>query len=412
MVTRAVTQGRIRVGVYVEYRMWLASTPRPRAPCFQQPLPAHKQHLSPLTRIARRERLQKGKANRRPDIIFTIQQTVYPSRTSIKGDINMVKYTCAALVIITTAELGAAATTSSAFVNLLSQKPKASSPHINSRRYSAIPYDEFAENFDDSGVVLPSFSSTVSLLDLPEDNQAEVDALLAKKEKRRVARLQSAGTPNYQITLPLSGSLIQPPPLTTYEASEGAGANKVEALASLVAKGQEIALSNTIGMSLRQVYSGKKLSELALDVDTMRFQSFDDELQGRRMDGGEDAQVSGSVQVLQNSALEMLKESFDGVIVSSVARGGLAWQSGVRAGDVLIATSATIGSKLWPKSTLDGVRSAISSRKVILPTMDFEFRRLAPDEVDAVEAVKSFELSLSRPIGINVEGETRYLSCM
>jgi hypothetical protein len=32
--------------------------------------------------------------------------------------------------------------------------------------------------------------------------------------------------------------------------------------------------------------------------------------------------------------------------------------------------------------------------------------------VDAVEAVKSFELSLSRPIGINVEGETRYLSCM
>lgn len=234
--------------------MWLASTPRPRAPCFQQPLPAHKQHLSPLTRIARRERLQKGKANRRPDIIFTIQQTVYPSRTSIKGDINMVKYTCAALVIITTAELGAAATTSSAFVNLLSQKPKASSPHINSRRYSAIPYDEFAENFDDSGVVLPSFSSTVSLLDLPEDNQAEVDALLAKKEKRRVARLQSAGTPNYQITLPLSGSLIQPPPLTTYEASEGAGANKVEALASLVAKGQEIALSNTIGMSLRQVY--------------------------------------------------------------------------------------------------------------------------------------------------------------
>ena len=320
----------------------------------------------------------------------------------------MVKYTCAALVILTTAELGAAATTSSAFVNLLTQKPEASSPHINSRRYSAIPYDEFAENFDDSGVVLPSFSATVSLLDLPEDNQAEVDALLAKKEKRRVARLKRAGTPNYQINLPLSGSLIQPPPLTTYEASEGAGASKVEALASLVAKGQEIAVSNTIGMSLRQVYSGKKLSELALDVDTMRFQSFDDEVQGRRMDGGEDAQVSGSVQVLQNSALEMLKESFDGVIVSSVARGGLAWQSGVRAGDVLIATSATIGSKLWPKSTLDGVRSAISSRKVILPTMDFEFRRLVSDEVDVVEAVKSFELSLSRPIGINVEGETRF----
>jgi hypothetical protein len=99
----------------------------------------------------------------------------------------------------------------------------------------------------------------------------------------------------------------------------------------------------------------------------------------------------------------LVKESFDGVVVSSVTRGGLAWQAGVRAGDVLAATSATIGSKLWPKSTLDGVRSAISSRKVISSSMDFEFRRLTVDKVEA-ESVQSFELSLARPIGINVEG--------
>lgn len=324
----------------------------------------------------------------------------------------MVKYTSAALVILSASELGAAVTTSSAFINLLRKNPKTSSRHINSRRYSAIPYDEFAENFDEQGVVLPSFPSTANLIDIPEDNQAEVDALLAKKEKRRVARLQRARTSNYQITLPLSGSLVQPPSPSTYEGSGGDGASRVEALASLVAKGQEIAVSNTIGMSLRQVYSGRKLSELALDVDTMRFQSFEDEVQGRRVDGEENAQVSGSVQVLQNSSLEMLKESFDGVVVSSVARGGLAWQSGVRAGDVLIATSATIGSKLWPKSTLDGVRSAISSRKVILPTMDFEFHRLASEEGDGAEAVQSFELSLLRPIGINVEGETQNVICL
>ena len=110
----------------------------------------------------------------------------------------------------------------------------------------------------------------------------------------------------------------------------------------------------------------------------------------------------------------MLTETFDGVVVSSVARGGLAWESGVRAGDVLTATSATLGDKLWPKSTLDGVRSAISSRKVIVPTMDFEFRRLVQLEDDTMnsldeEVVQSFELALSRPIGINVEGETLYL---
>ena len=35
----------------------------------------------------------------------------------------------------------------------------------------------------------------------------------------------------------------------------------------------------------------------------------------------------------------------------------------------------------------------------------FEFRRLGLEVVDGFEAVQSFELSLSRPIGINVEGE-------
>ena len=70
-------------------------------------------------------------------------------------------------------------------------------------------------------------------------------------------------------------------------------------------------------MSLRQVYCGRKLSKLALEVDTLRFQSFVNKVQGRRM-GGEgvngaehDAAAAagsadaalGSLQVLQNSAL-------------------------------------------------------------------------------------------------------------
>jgi hypothetical protein len=338
----------------------------------------------------------------------------------------MVKYTFAALAILTLGNGGAALTSI--------RKPILSSisrPLINSRRYSAIPYDEYAESVDNcNGVGLPSFPSTL-LDNIPVDNQLEVDAILAKKEQRRVARKQRAlNSPNYQITLPISGgSLIQPPPLSTYndeavgsrgEEDNVAMSNKVETLASLVAKGQEIALTNTIGMSLRQVYSGRKLSELALDVDTLRYQSFDDEVQGRRIivegikeDDAAAQLVSGSIQVLQNTALELLNESFDGVVVSSVARGGLAWQSGVRAGDVLTATSATMGGKLWPKSTLDGVKSAVSSRKVVLPTMDFEFRRLVSDQVDGViEVVQSFELSLSRPIGINVEGEFLLFLCL
>mmetsp|Transcript_37674 Transcript_37674/g.80459 ORF Transcript_37674/g.80459 Transcript_37674/m.80459 type:complete len:1090 (-) Transcript_37674:62-3331(-) len=315
----------------------------------------------------------------------------------------MVKYTSAALfVVLSTARLGAAAVPSSAFVARLPQSKIISSPNFNSRRYlSAIPFDNAFDETDDLTQGISSIpSAAAGLLDnIPVDDQDEVDALLARKEERRVARLSRARKPNYQITLPIGGaSPIQPPPSM-------ATAENAEELASLVARGQEIANANSVGMSLRQVYSGRKLSELALDVDTLRFQSFADELQGRRVDGETESAVGpDAVQVLQNSALEMLKESFDGVVVSSVARGSLAWASGVRAGDVLVATSATIGGKLWPKSTLDGVRSAISSRKVISSTMDFEFRHLSPgEEANGVEAVKSFELSLSRPIGINVE---------
>ncbi|KAL7542112.1 hypothetical protein ACHAXR_011528 [Thalassiosira sp. AJA248-18] len=323
----------------------------------------------------------------------------------------MVKYTSAALTILLAAKLGAAAPSSSAFIahGFRSNRHIINSPSFNSRRYSAIPYDDRSSSSTEPLSAEALQQQGLSLLDnIPKDNQDEVDALLAKKDERRSARLQRSRKPNYQITLPTSGSLVQPPSLSNGDVG-GAG----ETLASLVAKGQEIAVANTIGMSLRQVYSGRKLSELALDVDTLRFQSFQDELQGRRVeaeDQDDEAQKDenepslGSVQVLQNSALEMLTGSFDGVVVSSVARGGLAWNSGVRAGDVLTATSATMGSKLWPKSTLDGVRSALSSRKVMSSTMDFEFRRLLSEDLNGgFEAVKSFELALSRPIGINVE---------
>lgn len=341
----------------------------------------------------------------------------------------MVKYAAAAmLLMVSMARSGAAAPSyTSAFVAHLPHKQGSEGTLSSSRVYSAIPrpYDEF----DDQQPPVDIMSATTSFLDsapslldsIPKDDQAEVDALLARKEERRVARLRSASArrPSYQVTLPIGGgrgALVKPPPAATaYAAADGEGE-----LASLVAWGQEIAVANSVGLSLREVYSGRKLSELALDVDTLRFQSFVDELEGRCVDGdlelcgiddeSTDEQVEaarvGSVQVLQNSALETLEESFDGVVVSSVARGGLAWAAGVRAGDVLMATSATIGSKLWPKSTLDGVRSAISSRKVISSSMDFEFRHLTSmEEENGVEAVKSFELSLSRPIGINVEGE-------
>lgn len=191
-----------------------------------------------------------------------------------------------------------------------------------------------------------------SLLPNPVNDDEAVESLLAKKEERIQARRNSQQTSYfrpYRVTLPIVRASPQQSAQRTGDVN---GQEKSEeALASLVAKGQEIALQNTVGMSLRQVYTGKRLSELALDVDTLRFQSFVDELQGRTIleSEGENGECNqnlsgGAIQVLQNSALETIKDTFDGVLVSSVAKGGLAWEAGVRAGDVLIATSATIGN--------------------------------------------------------------------
>jgi len=58
---------------------------------------------------------------------------------------------------------------------------------------------------------------------------------------------------------------------------------------------------------------------------------------------------------------------------------------------------------MWPKSTLDGVRSAISSRKVLSPSMQIRFERPADESMGSF-VVEEFELSIPRPIGITIEG--------
>ena len=58
---------------------------------------------------------------------------------------------------------------------------------------------------------------------------------------------------------------------------------------------------------------------------------------------------------------------------------------------------------MWPKSTLDGVRSAITSRKLMSSKMRFEFQR-AGSNISATSVSEEFEIKVSRPMGINVEG--------
>ena len=90
---------------------------------------------------------------------------------------------------------------------------------------------------------------------------------------------------------------------------------------------------------------------------------------------------------------------FTGLVVSSVREGSAAWEAGVRPGDILKRTSATLGKQMWPKSTLEGVKSAVSSRNAVAESMEFEFQRL----VETVD--NKFELTLTRPIGFNLKGK-------
>ena len=57
-----------------------------------------------------------------------------------------------------------------------------------------------------------------------------------------------------------------------------------------------------------------------------------------------------------------LNEDDDGVYISAVVPSGGAFAAGLRSGDRVIATSATVGDAMWPKKTLAGVESALRSR--------------------------------------------------
>ena len=179
-----------------------------------------------------------------------------------------------------------------------------------------------------------------------------------------------------------------------------------------------LALTRVLGMTLCQVDKGQELSDFDLNLDSLQFQS--------PPPPRSEANNGETVTMDPTQVKKRLDPNFRGIVVSSVVVGGQAWKSGVRPGDILISTSATLGDvsivswysviwwrididltlmfihftqALWPKSTLEGVRSAISSRRVASGTMVFRFQR-------SIEEVASqYELTLTKPLGLEIQGE-------
>lgn len=103
----------------------------------------------------------------------------------------------------------------------------------------------------------------------------------------------------------------------------------------------DIGTKNKTGLSLREVKEGT-VSENCLEIDFLRYVSLEQEVmrnQKKECTFGEMGN-DGSIQTLNE---EEVDGGLNGIIVSSVVRGELAWDLGIRAGDMMVATSATIG---------------------------------------------------------------------
>jgi hypothetical protein len=161
----------------------------------------------------------------------------------------------------------------------------------------------------------------------------------------------------------------------------------------------------SMGITLRQILKGRVLSPDELVLDTLSIQrttaapprvEIDNNME--LMDEDKTDDTIDRFDFDMPTLARKVKGDFSGTIVSSVSKKSAAWAAGVRAGDILKSTSATLGDALWPKSTLEGVRSAISSRRATSGRIQLEFQRVS-QVVD-----NQFELTLTRPIGIELKG--------
>lgn len=182
-------------------------------------------------------------------------------------------------------------------------------------------------------------------------DEPDMDAEEVARKQELVQKRQSARS--YQVTLPLSKT-------------------------------------SEIGISLCQISKGPTLdTDMELNLDTLEI--------GKRKEI--ESETTNDLEMDIAKIQRQIYGEYSGLVVSFVKENSAAWEAGVRQGDILKRTSATLGKQMWPKSTLEGVKSAISSRKAVAESMEFEFQRL----VETVD--NQFELTLTRPIGFNLRGK-------
>jgi hypothetical protein len=223
-----------------------------------------------------------------------------------------------------------------------------------------------------SSVTNAAVDSIVSNVISTGIDEPDVDAIDIARKQELVSQRQKAKT--YKVTLPLTASLAS---------------SKMSSQRTKTASVSVSVLS--LGITLCQISKGRNLdSVFELNLDTLELE-----------DGTK--RTNNNINTWTTSTTrQRIDGDFQGLVVSSVKQGSAGWVSGVRPGDILKTSSATIGNSMWPKSTLDGVKSALLSRKAVAESIQFEFQRLGAETVD-----NQYELTLSRPIGLNLKGKCK-----
>lgn len=93
-----------------------------------------------------------------------------------------------------------------------------------------------------------------------------------------------------------------------------------------------------------------------------------------------------------------------GVYVDRVDYGSSAADGGVRVGDRVVATSATLGESMWEKRTVSGVMSALQTRLAIAPTVKLQLERGLVRENMAARRSKeaTFDVIVKKPLGLKL----------
>ena len=96
-----------------------------------------------------------------------------------------------------------------------------------------------------------------------------------------------------------------------------------------------MSLAGRIGVTLTQVGQGRRLAAAALDLDSLSYRSI---ASAKLLETGET-----HIAIDDQSLLDAIDDHFTGLIVQSVEIGSQSWTAGIRPGNILVATSATVG---------------------------------------------------------------------